>query len=65
MQLKNLLYIKHMKSRKLSFSVAYVHSRCLINFRARSVFKRFRMSRITMKQFASCGELMGVAKSSW
>lgn len=59
-----LIYIKYLKRRDMNNTISYIHTRCLINFRARSVIRRFRMSRIQMKNYASMGRIYGVAKSS-
>lgn len=40
-------------------------NRCNITFRAGSVFRYFRLSRIMIKQLASRGSLPGIRKSSW
>lgn len=41
-----------------------IRNRCLITQRAGSVFRYFRLSRITLKELASRGSLAGVRKSS-
>lgn len=40
-------------------------NRCVLTTRAGSVFRYFRLSRITVKGMASTGFLTGVRKSSW
>ncbi len=40
-------------------------NRCIVTTRAGSVFRFFKLSRITLKDFASRGVLTGVSKSSW
>jgi ribosomal protein S14 len=38
---------------------------CMITGRSRSIFSRLRLSRWTVKEFASYGELSGFKKNSW
>lgn len=40
-------------------------NRCVVTGRAGSVFRDFRVSRITLKGLASKGLLTGISKSSW
>lgn len=42
-----------------------VNSRCEVTGRPRSYYRKFRMSRIALRQFASQGRIPGVIKSSW
>jgi ribosomal protein S14 len=42
-----------------------VRNRCVITGRARSVYRRFRISRILFRELASNGSLPGVLKASW
>lgn len=40
-------------------------NRCALTGRPRAVFRKFRLSRIAVRNLASRGELPGVTKSSW
>jgi small subunit ribosomal protein S14 len=40
-------------------------NRCAVTGRRRGYFRRFRMSRITLRELASQGLIPGVTKSSW
>lgn len=40
-------------------------NRCLVTGRARSVSRFFKLSRVTLREFAAFGSLPGVKKSSW
>ena len=42
-----------------------VRNRCSITGRARGVYRKFGMSRIAVREFASYGFLPGVIKASW
>ncbi|NRA73314.1 MAG: 30S ribosomal protein S14 [Rickettsiales bacterium] len=42
-----------------------VRNRCAITGRARGYYRRFGVSRITLRELASFGKLPGVTKSSW
>lgn len=46
------------------YSVSY-RNRCLLTSRSGSVFRYFRLSRISLKDLASKGKLVGVRRSSW
>lgn len=40
-------------------------NRCKITGRPRSVYRKFQMSRISFREYASAGLLPGVTKASW
>ena len=42
-----------------------LHNRCLITGRPRSYYRKFKMSRIALRDLASHGEIPGMVKSSW
>ncbi len=42
-----------------------LRNRCLITGRPRGYYRRFKMSRIALRELASIGQLPGVAKASW
>ncbi len=42
-----------------------VRSRCDLTGRSRSVYKKFRLSRIALRDLASSGQIPGMVKSSW
>lgn len=42
-----------------------IRNRCALTGRPRSHHRRFRLSRIALRELASRGELPGVTKSSW
>ncbi len=42
-----------------------IRNRCLISGRPRAVYRKFRMSRIALRDLASNGKIPGVVKSSW
>lgn len=42
-----------------------VRNRCGITGRPRAYYRKFGMSRIALRDFASIGEIPGVTKSSW
>jgi ribosomal protein S14 len=42
-----------------------VRNRCVMTGRARSVYSKYKMSRIVFRELASKGSLTGVTKSSW
>ena len=42
-----------------------VRNRCEITGRPRAVYRRFKLSRLTLRELASKGQLPGVVKASW
>jgi small subunit ribosomal protein S14 len=42
-----------------------VHNRCELTGRSKAYYRRFKLSRIMLRQLASEGLLPGVTKSSW
>ena len=42
-----------------------VQNRCNITGRPRGVYKKFKMSRIALRELASAGHVPGMVKSSW
>lgn len=42
-----------------------VRNRCEISGRPRAVYRKFRISRIALRDLASIGRIPGVVKSSW
>ena len=46
-------------------SATRLHSRCLISGRPKAYYRKFRMSRIALRELALQGKVPGVVKSSW
>lgn len=42
-----------------------VRNRCELSGRSRGVYRKFRLSRIALRELASRGQIPGMAKSSW
>lgn len=42
-----------------------VRSRCQLTGRARAVYRKFKLSRIALRELASAGLIPGMTKSSW
>ena len=42
-----------------------IKHRCDLTGRARSVYRKFRLSRIALRQLASTGQIPGMVKASW
>lgn len=42
-----------------------IKNRCLLTGRSKSVYRKFRMSRLMFRKMALEGKLIGVKKSSW
>ena len=41
------------------------HSRCELTGRPRSFYRKFKLSRIALRELASTGQIPGMVKSSW
>lgn len=42
-----------------------LRNRCQVTGRPRGVYRKFRLSRITLRELASVGQIPGMVKSSW
>lgn len=42
-----------------------IHNRCELTGRPRGYYRKFRMSRIALRDLASFGQIPGIIKSSW
>ena len=42
-----------------------IRNRCALTGRPRSVYRKFKLSRIALRELASSGQIPGVVKSSW
>lgn len=42
-----------------------IKNRCIITGRPKSIYRKFKMSRISLRNFAHNGLLTGILKSSW
>jgi small subunit ribosomal protein S14 len=46
-------------------SATRVRNRCQLSGRPRGVYRKFRLSRIAVRELASSGQIPGMVKSSW
>ncbi len=46
-------------------SLCRYKNRCMFTGRARGVYRKFKLSRITFRELASKGEIPGITKASW
>ena len=60
-------YLSQIKLQKLPKNSApcRIRNRCQFTGRSRGVYRRFGLSRITLREFAHRGVLPGVRKASW
>lgn len=49
----------------LNSSPTRLHNRCMVTGRPKGYYRKFGLSRITLREFAHKGFLPGVTKSSW
>jgi len=45
--------------------ITKIQTRCVLTLRAKSVYNKFKLSRLQLKKYGSNGYLMGVRKSMW
>lgn len=48
-----------------SSSRTRVKNRCEVTGRARGYYRKFRLSRLCLRELGACGQLPGVLKASW
>ena len=60
-------FAAHLKLAQLprSGSSTRVHLRCELSGRAHGNFRKFKLSRIALRDLASCGQIPGMVKASW
>ncbi len=46
-------------------SATRIRNRCELTGRPRSVYRKFKLSRIALRELASTGQIPGMVKSSW
>jgi small subunit ribosomal protein S14 len=46
-------------------SATRLHSRCELSGRPKAYYRKFKMSRIALRELASFGQIPGMVKSSW
>ncbi len=46
-------------------SATRIRNRCALTGRPRAVYRKFKLSRIALRELASSGQIPGVVKSSW
>jgi len=46
-------------------SATRIRNRCQLSGRPRGVYRKFRLSRIAVRELASSGQIPGMVKSSW
>jgi small subunit ribosomal protein S14 len=46
-------------------SATRMHSRCELTGRPRAFYRKFKLSRIKLRELASSGQIPGMTKSSW
>tara|TARA_B100001142_G_scaffold300436_1_gene325208 strand:+ start:32757 stop:33056 length:300 start_codon:yes stop_codon:yes gene_type:complete len=57
-------YKKHLRMPRNS-SVTRVRNRCVLTNRPRAVYKKFKFSRIQLRNLALEGEIPGIRKATW
>jgi small subunit ribosomal protein S14 len=46
-------------------SLTRIRNRCALTGRPRGVYRKFKLSRISLRELASAGQIPGMVKSSW
>lgn len=54
------ILLKYKKNNKI-----LIHNRCVYSNRARSIFTKYKVSRLVFKRLVLLGKIMGVYKKTW
>ncbi len=57
--------IKKLRSLPLDANPNRIINRCSVTGRPHAVYRKFKLSRITLREMASQGKIPGMTKSSW
>ncbi len=57
--------IKKLRSLPLDANPNRIMNRCSVTGRPHAVYRKFKLSRITLREMASQGRIPGMTKSSW
>jgi len=57
--------IKKLRSLPLDANPNRIMNRCSVTGRPHAVYRKFKLSRITLREMASQGKIPGMTKSSW
>ncbi len=61
---RNFAYLQLNNISKIS-TITKIKNRCVFSNRSRSIYRKFKLSRIFLKKYALQGLIMGVKKASW
>lgn len=62
--IRNFAYLQLNHISKIS-TITKIKNRCVLSNRSRAVYRKFKLSRIFLKNYALQGLIMGVKKASW
>jgi small subunit ribosomal protein S14 len=62
---ERMVFMEQLASLPRNSSKTRVRNRCLLTGRSRGFYRKFRLSRIALRELASSGFLPGVTKASW
>ena len=62
--LKKKIFLKKLMPIK-KIGKTFLVNHCIITGRDRGVFRKFKLSRVTLKNFIETGSLYGIKKTSW
>ncbi len=62
---KRLECVKKLNSLPRNGSLIRIRNRCILTGRSRGVYRFCKLSRTSLRQLASQGELVGISKISW
>ena len=65
---KNIRYASYVKliiNYLRDSSIVRIRNRCVLTNRSRAVYRKFKMSRLMLRELALKGYLIGVKKASW
>ncbi|MDR1034929.1 MAG: 30S ribosomal protein S14 [Holosporales bacterium] len=62
---ERMMAVRRLAEMPRNSSKVRVRNRCVLTGRPRGYYRKFGMSRIALRELASCGFLPGVIKASW
>ncbi|MDR1476031.1 MAG: 30S ribosomal protein S14 [Holosporales bacterium] len=62
---ERMIAVRKLAEMPRNSSSVRIRNRCVLTGRSRGYYRKFGMSRIALRELASCGFLPGVVKASW
>jgi small subunit ribosomal protein S14 len=60
-----MIAVRKLRNLPLDANPNRIMNRCSVTGRPHAVYRKFGLSRITLREMASCGQIPGMTKASW